>query len=292
MKPPPFDYVAPTSLDEALAALAEHGDEAKVLAGGQSLVPLLNFRLARPRWLVDLNRISSLAYIRERDGGLAIGAMTRQRALERSDLVRERCPLLAEAVPLIGHFQIRNRGTIGGSLVHADPAAELPAVVTALGAELVVRGPAAERVLRPQEFFLDYLTVALAPAEVLVEVRLPAWPPRSGWAFLEVSRRHGDFALVGVGTVLSLDSGGVCTRAAIALTGVGGTPLSADEAARTLVGERPSAAAIEAVARAVSRSLEPDSDLHASADYRKRVGETLTRRALTRALERARSEHR
>src|SRR5256885_16781725 len=176
MKPAPFEYFAPLELQEALDLLERYGDEAKILAGVQSLMALMNLRLARPGLIIDINRLSGLDTITATpEGGLTIGALTRQRALERSKIVQEQNPILAAAMPLIGHFQIRNRGTIGGSLVHADPAAELPAVVTALGAELVVRGPAAERVLRPQEFFLGYLTVALAPAEVLVEVRLPAW---------------------------------------------------------------------------------------------------------------------
>jgi CO/xanthine dehydrogenase FAD-binding subunit len=287
MKPPPFEYFDPTSVEDALALLREHGDEAKVLAGGQSLVPLLNFRLARPRSLIDLNRIAALSYIKEEDGGLAIGAMTRQRAVERSPVVRARCPLLAEAMPLIGHFQIRNRGTMGGSLAHADPAAELPAVVTALRGELVVRSATGERVLTPEKFFVSYLTTALEPAELLIEVRLPAQPPRTGWAFLEVSRRHGDFALVGVAALLTLDGAGVCTRAALALTGVGPTPMLAERAARGLIGQRPTPELFQEIGRRVSEGLQPDSDLHASAEYRKHVAGVLTHRGLARALERA-----
>ncbi|MBI2462263.1 MAG: xanthine dehydrogenase family protein subunit M [Candidatus Rokubacteria bacterium] len=285
MKPPPFEYHAPPSLEEALTLLREHGDEAKALAGGQSLVPLLNFRLARPRHLIDLNRIPSLDYIREDDGALAVGAMTRQRAVERSPLVRERCPLLAEAMPLVGHFQIRNRGTVGGSLAHADPAAELPAVVTALRGALVARRPGGQRVIPAERFFVAYLTTALEPDELLVEARFPAPPPRSGSAFLEVSRRHGDFALVGVAAVVTLDEGGVLTHAALALTGVGPTPVLAEEAARVLVGDRPTPQAFEAAARKVSEGLRPDADLHASAEYRRHVAGVLARRALARAVE-------
>lgn len=292
MKPPPFEYFDPGSVDEALALLGEHGEEAKPLAGGQSLVPLLNFRLARPRALIDLNRIPTLSYLREADGGLAIGAMTRQRAVERSPLVRERCPLLAEAMPLIGHVQIRNRGTVGGSLAHADPAAELSAVLTALGGEVRVRSLRGERTLPPERFFVGYLTTALAPDELLVEVRLRGQPPRSGWAFLEVSRRHGDFALVGVAALLGLDEGGVCTHAAVALTGVGPTPVRAEEAVGSLVGSRPTPEAFQEAGRQVSAQLTPDSDLHASAEYRRHVAGVLTQRALTRALERARGASR
>ena len=264
MKPPRFEYLAPTSLDEALGLLADHGDEAKVLAGGQSLVPLLNFRLVRPAYLVDLNDIPGLAYVRADDGRLAIGAMTRQRAVETADVVRERCPLLADAMPQIGHFQIRNRGTIGGSLAHADPAAELPAVVAALEGELVVRSRAGERTLTPEQFFVAYLTTAVDPAELLVEVRLPVAPPRTGAAFMEVSRRHGDFALVGVAATVTLDEAGVCTgsRRKEGVQGLG----------------------------RVADAVRPDGDLHASSEYRTHVAGVLTRRALARAALRAAGE--
>ena len=290
MKPPRFDYLAPTSLEEALTLLAQHGEGAKVLAGGQSLVPLLNFRLVRPACLIDLNEVPGLAGIRGDDGRLVIGAMTRQRAVEQSAVVRERCPLLADAMPQIGHVQIRNRGTIGGSLAHADPAAELPAVVAALGGELVVKARRGERVLTADRFFVSYLTTALEPGELLVEVRLPVTPPRTGTAFVEISRRHGDFALVGVAATLTLDAGGVCTSAALALTGVGPTPVVAADAARALVGVKPTPEAFEAAGRRVSDRLQPDGDLHASSEYRKHVAGVLTRRALARAAQRARGE--
>jgi CO/xanthine dehydrogenase FAD-binding subunit len=237
--------------------------------------------------VVDLNGLSELAGIREDDGHLVIGAMTRQRAVETSALVAERCPLLAEAMPQIGHVQIRNRGTVGGSLAHADPAAELPAVVAALGGELVVRSTRGQRVMKAEQFFVGYLTTAARPGELLVEVRLPTSPPRTGTAFLEVSRRHGDFALVGVAATVTVDEAGVCTHAAIALTGVGPTPVVAHEAARALVGAKPTANAFDAAGRRVSDSVQPDSDLHASSDYRKHVAGVLTRRALARAAERA-----
>jgi len=287
MKPPRFDYLAPASLDEALAILDRHGEQAKVLAGGQSLVPLLNFRLVRPAYLVDLNEIAGLDGIRVEDGRLTLGAMTRQRAVETSALVRERCPLLAEAMPQVGHVQIRNRGTVGGSLAHADPAGELPAVVAALEGELVLRSARRERVLTPEQFFVAYLTTAAEPVELLVEVRLPPMPPRTGSAFLEVSRRHGDFALVGVATTLTVDEAGVCTACALALTGVGPTPVVAREAARSLVGVKPAPAALDDVGRRVSAAVRPDSDLHASGEYRQHLAGVLTRRALARAAERA-----
>ncbi len=286
MKPPSFDYLAPASVEEALALLGDLGEGAKALAGGQSLVPMLNFRLVRPRHLVDLNDLTELAGIREDDGRLVIGAMTRQRAVERSALVRARCPLLAEAMPQIGHVQIRNQGTIGGSLAHADPAAELPAVVAALDGELVLRSARGQRVLKPEQFFVTYFTTAAAPAELLVEVRLPAMPPRTGSAFVEVSRRHGDFALVGVAATVTVDEAGVCTGSALALTGVGRTPVVAREAARALVGVKPTAAAIDDVGRRVAGAVRPDGDLHASSEYRRHLAGVLTRRALARAAER------
>ena len=287
MKPPPFDYLAPASVEEALALLGDLGEGAKALAGGQSLVPMLNFRLVRPRHLVDLNGLTELAGIREDDGRLVIGAMTRQRAVERSALVRARCPLLAEAMPQIGHVQIRNQGTIGGSLAHADPAAELPAVVAALDGELVLRSARGQRVVKPEQFFVTYFTTAAAPAELLVEVRLPAMPPRTGSAFVEVSRRHGDFALVGVAATVTVDEAGVCTGSALALTGVGQTPIVAREAARALVGVKPTAAAVDDVGRRVADTVRPDGDLHASSEYRQHLAGVLTRRALARAAERA-----
>ncbi len=288
MKPPPFEYFEPASVDEAVGLLAEHGESAKVLAGGQSLVPLLAFRLVRPSCLVDLNRIGALAYIEECDGGLALGAMTRQRAAERSPLVQARAPLLREALGLIGHPQIRARGTVGGSLAHADPAAELPAVVIALDGSLVAQGPGGRREVAARDFFRSYLETCLAPGEILVEVRLPPLPPRTGSAFLEVSRRLGDFALVGVAAVVTLGPGDVCERARLVFTGVGPVPAVAAGAVRELVGQPLTDAALERAAAAVPGELSPDADIHASAIYRQRVAATLTRRALRLARDRAR----
>jgi CO/xanthine dehydrogenase FAD-binding subunit len=240
----------------------------------------------RPTYLVDLNDIPGLDGLRVEDGRLAIGALTRQRTVERSALVRERCPLLADAMPQIGHAQIRNRGTVGGSLAHADPAGELPAVAAALGAELILRSRRGERRLTPEAFFVAYLTTAVEPDELLVETRVPVAPPRTGTAFLEVSRRHGDFAIVGVAATLTVDEGGVCTACAVAVTGVGPTPVVAGEATRALVGVKPDAGAFDEVGRRLASALRPDSDLHASSDYRKHLARVLTRRALARAAER------
>jgi len=286
MKPPRFDYHAPATVDEALHLLARYGGEAKVLAGGQSLVPMLNFRLARPAALVDLNRIGALGYIREVDGQVRFGAMTRQRAIELSPVVRERLPLLSEATRWVGHLPIRTRGTIGGSIAHADPAAEYPAVLTALEGEVVARGPRGERVIKPADLFQTYLTTSLAPDEILTEVRLPAMPAGSGYAFEEFARRHGDFALMGIAALMVAD-GRRCTRARLATAGAGPVPVRLRAAEEILESQGPTDAALEAAAERASELVEPDSDIHASADYRRHLARVLTVRALPRAQARA-----
>jgi aerobic carbon-monoxide dehydrogenase medium subunit len=282
MKPPVFDYHAPTTVEEAIALLGRYGGEAKLLAGGQSLMPLLNFRLSRPAAIVDLNTIPSLAYIREEDGEIRFGAMTRQRTIEFSDVVRQRVPLLTEATALVGHLPIRTRGTIGGSLAHADPSAEYPAVVTALDGTVVVRGPRGERALRPAELFQSYLTTSLAADEVLVEVRLPAMAAGAGFAFEEFSRRHGDFAIVGVAAMLVGD-GERCRTARLATAGAGPTPARLRSAEEILERDGLSETAIEAAAHRAAELVEPDSDIHASAAYRRNLTRVLTGRALRRA---------
>jgi CO/xanthine dehydrogenase FAD-binding subunit len=283
VKPARFAYYDPTTLEVTLALLAERGEDAKVLAGGQSLVPLMNMRLARPEHLIDLNRVRELAYLEAEDGQLRIGAMTRQREVEQSAAVAERWPLLPKSIHYIGHSQIRNRGTIGGSLAHADPAAELPAVMAALDAEFVIRGPGGERSTNADEFFLTYLTTSLGPDELLVELRVPAPPAGARPAFQEVSRRHGDFALAGCAGLVALDEQGVCTEARIALFAVGPGPSRAREAEAMLRGERPTEALLRAVGERAAQDLEPDSDLHASAEYRKEVAAVMVRRALAEA---------
>lgn len=290
MKPPPFAYHDPTSLEEALALLQRYGDEAKLLAGGQSLVPLLNFRLSRPAALVDMNRIADLAYIHQEDSQLRIGAMTRHRAIEFSAPVREQLPLLHEGTTLVGHLPIRTRGTIGGSLAHADPAAEHPAVVTAMEAELVVRGPEGERVLNPEEFFLTYLTTALAPEEILVEIRLPTAPPTSGWAFEEFTRRHGDFAIVGIAALLDTD-GEHCQVVRLAAAGAGPVPIRLRAAEEILEQGGLSEENMEAAATRAAELVEPESDIHASTEYRRHLTRVLTRRALRRAVARSQERH-
>ena len=286
MKPAPFEYFDPTTVDQAVALLREH--DAKLLAGGQSLVPLLNMRLARPAVIVDLNRVDSLDYIRRMNGHLAIGAMTRQRTIERSELVASAQPLLQAATRMIAHPQIRNRGTIGGSIAHADPAAEYPAVALALDAELVAVGPNGERAIRAEDLFVTYLTTALDPVEVLTEVRVPVLPERTGWSFQEMSRRHGDFALAGVAATLTLGSRGECAGARVALFGVAPTPVRARLVEEALAGEAPTDALFERAAQRASDGLdEVLSDVHATAEFRRHLAQVLTRRALTEAAARA-----
>ena len=260
-----------------------------MLAGGQSLMPLLNMRLVRPAVIVDINRIDQLDGISPTpDGGLAIGALTRQRTAERSEKVRERSPLLAEALPHIAHFPIRNRGTMGGSLVHADPAAELPAVSIALEADMVLARSGSERVVKAEDFFIGYLTTAIEPNEVLTEIRVPPIDSNWGWGFEEVCRREGDFALVGAMAMLSLDGNGFCRAARVTMFGIGGTPVRAVRAEEVLLGNRVDKPALEQVANAVADALDPPSDIHASAEYRKEVGGVMARRAVDSALNRAR----
>lgn len=282
MKPAQFEYHDPTTTEEALALLKQYGGEAKVLAGGQSLVPLMNFRLSRPAALIDINRIPALAYIKEEKGQLRFGAMTRQRAIEHSDLVRSRIPLLTEATALVGHLPIRSRGTIGGSVAHADPAAEYPAVVTALEGELVVRGSGGERRVKPEEFFVTYLTTSLGPDEMLTEVRLPIQPKGSGWAFEEFSRRHGDFAIVGIAAFLVVEGGRV-KKARLATAGAGPISIRLKAAEQILEAGRLDEKTFQEAGAKASELVSPDADIHASADYRRHLTKVLTVRALRRA---------
>ena len=283
MKPPKFDYHAPASVDEAVALLQRYGGDAKVLAGGQSLMPMLNFRLARPAALVDVNRIAALAYIREDDGTVAFGAMTRQRTIEFSPVVAARLPLLREATRWVGHLPIRSRGTIGGSIAHADPSAEYPAVLTALDGEVVVQGPRGRRTVKAGGLFETYLTTTLAADELVVEVRLPAMPAGAGYAFEEFARRHGDFALVGIAAMI-VRAGGRCTAARLATAGAGPVPVRLRAAEEILERDGLGEAAIEAAAARAAELVQPDSDVHASADYRRHLTRVLTGRAIKRAL--------
>jgi carbon-monoxide dehydrogenase medium subunit len=281
-----FGYLAPSSREEALAALRRYGADAKVLAGGQSLVPLLAMRLARPAVVVDLNRIPDLAYVRPVRGGLAIGAMTRQRAVEHDPRVAARAPLLREAVRWVGHPQIRNRGTIGGSLAHADPAAELPAVAVVLDAQLVLASARGTRTVPARDFFTGYLTTALNPDELLVEVRVPALFAGTGWAFLEVARRHGDFALVGAAVLLRGDADRRVSDARLAFVGVSHGPVRVMDAEQALVGRQVSAAVAAEVGRLVEAALDPPDDIHATARYRRHVAGVLAARGVIEAWSR------
>lgn len=288
MKPPPFEYVAPRELGEAVAVLAEHGDEAKLLAGGQSLMPLLAFRLARPSVLVDMNGVPGLDDAAIDGGVLRVGAMARQRDLERLVGLRERCPMIVEAIEQIGHVTIRNRGTVGGSLAHADPAAEWSALALALDAELDVVGPSGSRTVAASDFFVTYYTTALAAEEVLTQVRLPLPEGRSGSCFLELARRHGDFALVGVAAVVSLDDAGAIADARIALIGVDDQVVRASAVEAALRGREPTDGLLAEAAEQVVEAVGSRSDVHTSDGYRREIAPVLTRRALATALARAR----
>jgi CO/xanthine dehydrogenase FAD-binding subunit len=282
MKPPPFDYHAPSSVDETLSLLHELED-AKVLAGGQSLIPLLSLRLARPAHLVDVNRVAGLSGI-SADGSLTLGAMTRQREVERAAVVRERWPLLAAALEHVGHPPIRNRGTVGGSCAHADPAAELPAVMLALGASFVARsGSRGERTIGATEFFVSLFETSLEPDELLMQIRVPAAPARTGWSFQEVARRHGDFALVGAAALVTMNEDGTVAAGKLAFSGVGLVPVRAD----VLADQRATPDAIKAAAEEATASLEPSADVHGSSAYRKHLAAVVARRALTEAAGRA-----
>ncbi|HVA43902.1 MAG TPA: xanthine dehydrogenase family protein subunit M [Acidimicrobiales bacterium] len=276
----------PTSLEEALSALAEYGSEAKVLAGGQSLIPLMSLRLAQPGVLVDLNGLGALSGIEANGSGVRIGAMTRHRAAERSEVLAERVPLMAEAMPLIGHAAIRSRGTIGGSLSHADPAAELPAVALATEATLIARSlRGGERTIPASEFFEGYFTTVLAEDEILCAVEVPAAPPSTGFCVTEVARRHGDFALVGVTAAVTIDQG-LVTRARIALINVAERPVRAEQAEAALVGAKPEAAAWAEAAAVASSEIDPSGDLHATPAYRRKVARVCVKRALETAARR------
>jgi len=284
VKPAKFAYHAPSSLDEALSLLKRYGGEARVLAGGQSLIPMMNFRLAAPAALVDLNRMPDLDYIRHENGVVRIGAMTRQRKLEFSPVIAERLPLLRDAIRLIGHLPTRSRGTIGGSLAHADPAAELPMMLQVLEGEVVAHGPDGERVIKAGDLFRSILTTALEPGEILTEVRLPAMPPKAGHAVEEFARRHGDFAIAAVAVVI-VREGERCSRARLATGGAGPVPLRLKAAEAVLERKGLGEAAIDEAAEAAARAVEPMTDQNGSAEFRRHLVRVLTGRVLRRATE-------
>jgi len=282
MKLPEVEYEAPATVADAIDLLAEHQDEASVLAGGQSLIPLLALRLARPAILIDINGLAELSGVSATDGWVAVGAMTREYVAEESAVIAGSVPLLAAALPQIGHEAIRSRGTIGGSLAHADPSAELPAVALALDAEFVVHGASGERVIPAAEWFEGFLSTSRRADELLVEVRFPAATQGTGVTFTEVARRHGDFAIVGLAASLTLADGAI-SDARLAFAGVSDVPVRAAAAERLLVGERPAASLFDEAARVATADLDPPADLHGSSDYRKKVAATLVRRGLQAA---------
>jgi carbon-monoxide dehydrogenase medium subunit/6-hydroxypseudooxynicotine dehydrogenase subunit alpha len=286
VKPPPFDYHDPRGVDEALALLAEHGEDAKVLAGGQSLVPLLNFRLTYPEHLIDLGRLPSLSYVRRQDGVLRIGAMTSQTTLGSSPVVARHWPLLTEALRFVAHAQIRNRGTVGGSVAHADPAAELPVAFTALDATFHVQSSSGGRAIGWRDFFVTHLTTSLEPDELLVEIEVPPVPNDTGWAFTEYARRHGDFALGGAAALITLQDG-VCRRARVALLAAADTPLRPESAERSLEGSQITEESAAEAARLAVADIAPTGDIHGGTEYRRYLIEGMVRRAIGQATERA-----
>ena len=289
MKPAPFEYIAPTSLAGALEVLDQHGFDAKLLAGGQSLIPVMNFRLAQPALIVDLNRVPGLSYLQRDDvGGLRIGAMTRHRQLEESDAVAAIAPLMYEAMPHIAHPQIRHRGTIGGSLAHADPAAELPVVTVALEARFHLQRLGGDRWIGAEDFYEALFMTALTAEEILTEIVVPPLPARTGCAFMELARRHGDFAQAGLAAVITLDENGICRRARLVFLNVGEIPMIARQAAAMLLEVEPSTKLIAEAAHVAAREeIDPTADIHATVEYKRHLAYVLAKRALLQAVRRA-----
>jgi carbon-monoxide dehydrogenase medium subunit len=287
MIPASFDYHAPSSLADAIALLQRHGDQAKVLSGGQSLLPLLKLRVGAAEHLVDIGRIPGLEYIKEEGGFLKIGGRTRESMLERSDLVRSKYPILYDTALVVADPLVRNRATVGGNLAHADPANDHPATMLALGAEVVATGPGGERTIAIAEFFTGIFSTALAPDEILTEVRIPTPPARSGGAYVKLERKVGDFATAAAAAQVALGAGGEVERAGIGLTAVGPLPIKATEAERFLLKKKPDAAAIAEAARLAASATSPTADRRGSVEYKREMARVLTARALTRAIERA-----
>jgi len=285
MKPPPFSYHDPKTVAEVVGLLSTL-ENAKLLAGGQSLMPMLNFRYVQPDHIIDLNRVEGLSYIRETPDGMEVGAMTRQRDLEFSDLVEKRFPLMHEAIQSIGHRQTRNRGTIGGSLCHLDPSAELVSCAMTFDATVVVAGPTGQRELKFKDFPVAYLTSAVEPNEVLIAIRFPAWPAKHGYAFVEFARRHGDFAIVSAATLLQVSGAGRITRAAVTLGGMGTGPVRASELENALIGHAPNVEFLRQACESC-RTFEALDDVNAPASYRQHLATVMSRRALEKAYARA-----
>jgi CO/xanthine dehydrogenase FAD-binding subunit len=288
MKPAPFEYRVPDTLEETLELLEQHGSDAKILAGGQSLIPSMNFRVLQPSMLVDINRLSDLETFRANDqGGVTIGALARQARLEHDPLIADRLPLLHETLPNIAHPQIRNRGTIAGSLVHADPASELPVYALARQARMRVRSVRDERWIEAADFFLGMFTTALNPDEMLVEIEVSALPEGAGWSFQEMARRRGDYALMGLAALLILDQGGLCQDARLVYLNAGDGPMRAQAAEKVLIGQKPNSEVFEAAAIAADQEIDPFGSVHATVEFQRHLAQVLTRRALISALERA-----
>jgi len=288
MKPASFEYYAPDSIEQALDLMSQYAGDAKILAGGQSLVPAMNFRVVQPSVLIDLNRVTGLSYVREDDRVIRIGAMTRERELEFNALISRWAPLLKEAAPHIAHPQIRNRGTIGGSIVNADPAAELPVLMLALSARLKAKSVSGERWIDAQDFFMGMFTTALEPDEILVEIELPASLSRTGWSFMEVAPRAGDYALMGVAALVTLDQNGKCEGARLVYLNAGEGPVEAKEAEKLLIGESLDNRLIESAASLVSeKELNPFGNIHASSEFQRHLANVLTKKALKQATQRA-----
>ena len=290
MKPAAFKYLAPASLEAALEAKSENGEDAKILAGGQSLVPAMNFRVTQSKILLDLNKIEELGYIREQNGNLLIGAMTRQSEVESSKIVAMKSPLISETMPHIAHPQIRNRGTFGGNLAHADPASELPVVATALNARYLAKSSLGERWIDAKDFFLGFFTVSLTPEEILTEIKIPDLPPNTGWSFMEITRRKGDYAMAGIAALVTIDKTKKCKQARLVFLNVGDGPIDAEKAAEELKGQKISDESIEAAAETASeKEINPFGSVHATPEYQRHLTRVLTRRAIKKAFERAQS---
>jgi carbon-monoxide dehydrogenase medium subunit len=283
-----FEYLAPLSLDEAISLLSKHGDEAKLLAGGHSLIPIMKLRLAQPKYLIDIGRLSGLADIREDGGAISVGSLVTHHAVETSELLKSKLPLLPETAAQVADVQVRNRGTIGGSLVHADPASDLPATALALGAEFRVVGPKGQRTIGVEDFFVGLLTTAIAPDEILTEVRFPPIPAKTGAAYVKVPNKASHYAIVGVAAVVTLGGDGRCQQARIGITGVTHKPQRAEAAEKALVSKALDAGAIEAAASLAADGIKALSDIHASAEFRLHLTKVMTGRALKLAASRAR----
>ncbi len=290
MIPASFEYFSPKTLSEAIALLQQHGSDAKILAGGQSLIPLMKLRLASPRTVIDLNRISGLSYLKEADGYLTIGALTRESELDSSELIHTKYPILADTTAVIADPLVRNMATVGGNLAHADPANDHPATMLALGAEVVATGPKGTRKIPITEFFTGLFTTALRPDEILTEIRIPIPPARSGGSYLKVERKVGDFAAAAVAAQVTLD-GNTCNRVGIGLTNVGATPIKATRAEKSLQGKAADEKAIQEAARIASEEAEPTADLRGSVEYKRSLVRVLTARALRQAIARAKGGH-